>query len=60
MTKFTCLIDGNNVELEFDAVDEDDARTQYLHAIGKRLVIKTTKEFLNPSTKMRANRPQKK
>ena len=45
-TKYTVMIDGDTCELEFDAVDSNDARTQYLVAIAKRLVVQKTKDLL--------------
>lgn len=44
--KYTVMIDGDACELDIDAVDPDDARAQYMAAIGKRLVIWKTKDFL--------------
>lgn len=50
MTKYTVMIDGDSIELEFDAVDAYDAGAQYLTAIGKRLVVQKTKDMLSGKT----------
>jgi len=49
-TRYAVMIDGDYVEIHIDAVDVDDARTQYLAQIAKRVHVIKLKDLLSGKT----------